>query len=203
MSTYKLFYFNAKGRAETSRFIFAQAGVKYEDVRFTGEQWASEYKAKSPSGSSPWLEVDGKPVSGSLVIARYLGETFGLAGKNDVENAQLASIVDTYNDCATVAMKAVFEKDDKTKADLKEAFLKECPKWFDNFEKRINSNGNGWIFGSTLTWADIVIATGLNFILVTYPNALDAYPYLKALKAKVEAQPKIAEWIKTRPETNM
>ena len=44
MSTYKLYYFNARGSVETIRIIFAQAGVKYEDVRFEGEQWAKEYK---------------------------------------------------------------------------------------------------------------------------------------------------------------
>ena len=44
MSTYKLYYFNSRGRAEPIRIIFAQAGVKYEDVRFEREQWAQEYK---------------------------------------------------------------------------------------------------------------------------------------------------------------
>ena len=42
--SYKLYYFNARGGAEATRIIFAQAGVKYEDVRFQGEQWAKEYK---------------------------------------------------------------------------------------------------------------------------------------------------------------
>ena len=44
MSTYKLYYFNVRGGGEPVRIIFAQAGVKYEDVRFEGEQWAKEYK---------------------------------------------------------------------------------------------------------------------------------------------------------------
>ena len=33
MATYKLIYINARGRAETIRLIFAEAGVEYEDVR--------------------------------------------------------------------------------------------------------------------------------------------------------------------------
>ena len=49
MSTYKLYYFNARGYAEPSRIIFAQAGVKYEDVRFEGEQWVKEYKQSKMS----------------------------------------------------------------------------------------------------------------------------------------------------------
>jgi len=38
--SYKLMYFNGRGRAELSRMIFAQAGVQYEDVRVEGAQWS-------------------------------------------------------------------------------------------------------------------------------------------------------------------
>ena len=37
MSTYKLTYFPVRGRAEVIRFVFAQAEVKYEDVRIIGK----------------------------------------------------------------------------------------------------------------------------------------------------------------------
>ena len=39
MSSYKLTYFTGLGQAELVRLIFAQAGVKYEDVRITPERW--------------------------------------------------------------------------------------------------------------------------------------------------------------------
>ena len=39
MSTYKLHYFDVRGLAEGIRFIFAQAGVQYEDLRHTREEW--------------------------------------------------------------------------------------------------------------------------------------------------------------------
>jgi len=37
--SYKLTYFNGRGRAELCRLIFAQAGVQYEDVRIERGQW--------------------------------------------------------------------------------------------------------------------------------------------------------------------
>ena len=54
MSTYKLYYFDSRGTAEPARLIFAQAGVKYEDIRVTREQWGtSDHKhckqSKMPS----------------------------------------------------------------------------------------------------------------------------------------------------------
>ena len=42
MPAYKLYYFDGRGAAELIRFLFAQAGVEYEDVRlaYGGEEWA-------------------------------------------------------------------------------------------------------------------------------------------------------------------
>lgn len=44
---YKLIYFNARGRAEHIRFIFAYAGVEYIDERIEKEQWPDYKKRKS------------------------------------------------------------------------------------------------------------------------------------------------------------
>ena len=46
MSTYKLYYFDSRAAAEPIRIIFAQAGVKYEDIRYTHEQWPNEKQSK-------------------------------------------------------------------------------------------------------------------------------------------------------------
>lgn len=57
MSQYKLYYFNAKGRAEPIRLIFAAAGQKYEDIRFERDEWP-QHKPKSPTGQSPFIEIN-------------------------------------------------------------------------------------------------------------------------------------------------
>lgn len=45
--TYKLIYFDTKGRAEAIRLIFHHFGVDFDDVRVTGEEWAELKQAKS------------------------------------------------------------------------------------------------------------------------------------------------------------
>jgi len=46
MPTYKLVYFDAMGRAELARLIFAEAGVEYEDKRVPGDQWPAYKPSK-------------------------------------------------------------------------------------------------------------------------------------------------------------
>ena len=48
MSTYKFYYFNSRAAGEPIRIIFAQAGVKYEDIRVNNEQWINEQKQSKP-----------------------------------------------------------------------------------------------------------------------------------------------------------
>lgn len=38
---YKLIYYNARGRAEIIRFLFAHLEIPYEDKRLTFEEWPS------------------------------------------------------------------------------------------------------------------------------------------------------------------
>ena len=54
MTTYKLYYFNARGGAEPIRIIFAQAGVQYRDYRMESDQWAKEYKESKMSMIFKW-----------------------------------------------------------------------------------------------------------------------------------------------------
>lgn len=96
MPAYKLYYFNLRGRAELARLLFAHAGVEYEDVRFDRDsEWPTTYKPKMPFGQCPVLEVDGKMLAQSHTIGRYLARKFGLAGKDEWEQAQ----ADMYADC--------------------------------------------------------------------------------------------------------
>ena len=203
MSTYKLTYFNSRGRAEINRFIFAQAGVDYEDNRVAGEDWV-KFKPTTPYGSLPVLEVDGKMLAGSGVIARFLAERFGLAGSNDFENAEIASIIDTGGDLAQKMLAAFFEKDETKKAELqKEMSEVVCPKFLGIFENLINVNGTpeGWVYGSKVTYADFVLYNMFEH-LKSIPNLFDKYPGIQKNMESVAKLPNIAKWISVRPTTD-
>ena len=46
MPTYKLCYFEALGVAEMCRYLFADAGVAYEDDRCPSEDWLDQKPGK-------------------------------------------------------------------------------------------------------------------------------------------------------------
>ena len=192
------------GRAELIRFVFTQAGVPYEDIRLTSEQWA-EFKPKTPYGQMPVLEVDGKMLAGSGPIERFLAEQYGLAGSNAFENADIASILDVIVDLGQRLIQYFYEKDEARKAELKKGLEEtHIPKYLGALEKRAaaNNSADGWIYGAKVTYADFgVYLEGAYLLKVMSQNVLDNYPALKKLRESVEKLPNIAKWLKERPVT--
>ena len=204
MSTYKLTYFNSKGLAEVTRLIFAQAGVQYEDKRVTREEWL-KLKPNTPYGELPVLEVDGKQLAGSGAFARFVAERFNLAGSNDFENADIASIIVVLKDLAQKIFQVAFEKDETRKADLKKALEEEhIPKILGALEKRAagNNSTNGWIWGAKVTYAELHAYHILGYVKMFSPNVLDKYPVLAKMYTSVENLPNIAKWLEERPKTD-
>ncbi len=204
MPSYKLIYFQTRGRGETARLIFKQAGVEFEDVRLSRDEWL-QYKPNTPYETLPVLEVDGKQLAGSRSIQRYLAEEFGLAGSNAFENAYLDSIIDVCYDLEKEIIKYFIEKDDTKKAEIKKQMVDEhLPKYLGIFEKLLKANDcpDGWVFGSKVTYADMVIYNYLSYIKLGFSGILDQYPAIQKNMTVIESLPNIAKWFKERPESS-
>ena len=203
MSTYKLYYFNARGRAEISRLIFAAAGQKYEDIRYEGDAWPT-HKPEMPLGQVPVLEVDGVKLPQSITIARFLAKQFHLAGKDNFEQAKVDAVVDTITDAAMKLGPIRMEKDEAKKQELKKKFIgEELPKHLQNLEVlgKLYGNGGPYFVGNQLTWVDLFFHFFGENLLGMDGNCLDNHSWLKQNRAEVEKQPKIAEYLKNRPKT--
>jgi glutathione S-transferase len=204
MPHYKLYYFNARGNAEVVRLVFAQAGVEYEDIRLTSEQWA-EFKPKTPYGVIPVLDIDGKRIGGSMPIARYLARQFGLAGEGDMARLILESAEDAINDFKVKMAAMYFEKDEEKKATLRKDLQENItPKCFGALEKLAASNtatSEGWFYGAKVSYVDFFFTHSVEYIQHEAPNVLDNFPTLKKLTENVRKLPNIAKWLKERPQT--
>ena len=206
MSAYKLHYFNGRGYGETSRLVFAAAGQKFEDIRYehTPDSWDA-HKAEMPLGQVPVLDVDGVKIPQSKAIARFLAKQFKLAGKDNLEQAEVDAVVDTLYDLATVMIPVRRESDEAKKQELTKKFLAEdLPKHLKNLEVlgKLYGNGSPFFVGNQLTWADLLFYDFGENLLAVDENCLNNYSWLKQNRAEVAKQPKIAEYLKNRPKTS-
>jgi len=204
-SKYRLTYFNCYGRGEAARLLFALAGVEYEDcrVKWASDEW-TELKPKTPFGALPLLEIDGRVFCQTIAVTRHLANKFGFAGKTELDKLQADMIVDCIADL-TNPLEAVMEEQDEAKK--KVLCQNSEPKLhvhFQNLQKLLEANngGNGFFVGDSITWADLIwtgLLPGIRFM--KFGPAVDKYPKLTAVNARVEAEPRIAEWIKKRPKS--
>ena len=109
----KLYYFDVYGRAEQIRMLLWHAKQEFEDVRLNHEDFG-KLKAENQLlefGQVPVLEVDGKYLSQSHSILRYLGKRFGYYPEDAHCAWKVDSLLDAVSDLSSAMMKINFESD--------------------------------------------------------------------------------------------
>ncbi|XP_035882240.1 hematopoietic prostaglandin D synthase isoform X1 [Phyllostomus discolor] len=199
MPSYKLTYFNMRGRAEIIRYIFAYLDIKYDDHRIEYADWP-EVKPTLPFAKIPILEVDGVYLHQSLAIARYLTKNTDLAGKTELEQCQVDAVVDTLDDFMSRFPWAEKKQDVKEQM-FNELLTCEAPHLLQYLDTYLGEKE--WFIGNSVTWADFYWEICSTTLLVFRPDLLDVHPRLVALRKKVQAIPAIADWIQRRPLTRL
>jgi len=124
-TSYKLIYFNIKGRAEPIRLILAFANVTFEDFGIEISEWpawkSSKFEKQGrmkfiqynhrvwnyfilefPWGQVPVLEVtnggETEVLTQTNAICRFLSRRFNINGENAFEEAKCDELVDAIND---------------------------------------------------------------------------------------------------------
>merc|ERR1712002_41143 len=177
----KLVYFNLRGRAEPSRLLLAYAGLSYVDERIPypedPEGWAAR-KSSMPFGVLPVLYWNGEEISQGIAVSGFLAKKVGLAGRNDMEAAQI---------------------DKKRQQTMKNTFENQTvPTLLKQLERRLETRGGQFFVGNNLTWADIQ-----TFMLANEVDqeALKVCPKVANLVKRVGEIPNIKKWVQARPET--
>jgi len=207
MPSYKLVYFNARGRAEPCRWLFALAGQEYEDVRFESADWP-KYKPEAPFGLAPYLEVDGVKIGQSIAMARYLGTEFGFAPESRQDQARGDMVADTIVDFLAPLFALFGEKDEEKKKTLMNTFCKEkAPALLAGFENILKQSSGDFFVGNKVTWVDVYFVThidGVESFIKGLGGEIDmsSYPKIKALLSRVSELPEIKAWIEKRPKTD-
>ena len=98
MAKLKLIYFDFHGgRGEPARIALSIGGIAFEDDRVAFADWEGRKEA-TPFGGLPVLEVDGKIVSQSNAINRYVGRLVNLYPSDPWQAALCDEAMDAVED---------------------------------------------------------------------------------------------------------
>lgn len=196
---FKLYYFPANGRAFASRVALSAAGIDFDDIRLTFEEFGKmrigkngeNYNEKVPLGTFPILVFpDGERIiSQSTAIARFAGKYSDLYPQDPLKSILIDEVIDTYNDLSSSLPQS---PDKDKKKELREKFAKEqFPKYFNFFSKRLDESGGPFILGENLSIADLVLFSAVDSIkngmfdyipfetIQPWKNVIDLYEAVK------------------------
>lgn len=208
---YKLSYFNGRALGETSRYLFALAGVEYEDFRYppatNGVQSPAFEAVKDslPYGQLPTLQVggpNGVVLAQSKAIERYLASEFGLFGSSSVERQLIDSVGEAVYDLRNAYFKARDQPDEKAKF-----FGNTLVTTLRYIERLANQHctapGKDVLVGASISLADAQLYHFLSIFddqqLVS--RAVDNFPIVRASRQHFGQHPSVARWIAARPAT--
>ncbi|KAK7076171.1 hypothetical protein SK128_007051 [Halocaridina rubra] len=201
MPEYKLIYFDAKGRAELIRWIFAYGKIPYTDERININDWPA-IKPTIYSNKVPVLMIDGTPYNESLAIARYFAKKVGLVPEDELLALRVDAGVDTIADKhleGRPIIRAPISNEEKTKRFREELFPNVLKPFLVDINKQLE--GKDWLVGDKVTWLDLHCASFFDNHKVKIPYLLDDFPNVDKHMKRVKELPGIKEWIAKRPFT--
>jgi len=158
----KLYYFDAPGKAEAIRLLLTHAGIKFEDIRFTKDNWGA-HKDKFELKQVPVLEDNGKMYCQTTAILEYLGMKYGYLPKNNLEKfyniMKVIGVVEDLYMMVYPMMSPFFGMTEEAKEESKTKLLKDFgPKALKSLEDILCANKSiKYIVGGKYTIADFVL----------------------------------------------
>jgi len=199
MAEYRVLYFPIKGRAEPIRNMLAHADQKFDDVRWTNDEWA-KHKSETPFGQLPVLEHGGKKLAQSKAICRFLGNQLHLHADSHWEGAELDMLVDRTTDLFQPMNPVFDEKDPEKKKAIITKGMQETvvpgSKFYDDWLAKSKSG----YFGSKLTWADFYLHNVFTYFRDMFHMDMKHFPHIVAFMAKIDALPNVKKFQEAHPD---
>jgi glutathione S-transferase len=215
MSTIRLTYFALPGRAGPTRLAFTLAGIPFDDIRLTYQEWAAvcDNTTLYPQGSLPVLEVDGKRISDSAAIFEYAASRAGLL-PSDAFLLPKTKEIRVYLEQIFTGADALMNMNATRKIEDPEALkaarqgpFTETVKFYLGLVNGVveeMSTAEGFSIGSTLTASDLAIEMVLTFLQVyaehfVFTVVEEAFPKLLAIRNQVNAIPAVKAFLAAKP----
>lgn len=191
--TYRLLYWQNRGRAEQVRLLLNDLDQAYEDVDVSDTFAELRRKRALPFGAVPVLDDGAFRLSQGPVILAYLAHKHAMIDDDPRRRARADSIAWGAEDLRIRYFELFGGADD---AAAQEKFVAGAwtKRWLPSFDALL---GDGeWFLGDRFTHADVAVFDALDAVLAFVPGAnLQGHPRLEELVARVRARPRIAAYL--------
>lgn len=201
----KLYYFDGKGRAETSRLVMRLGGTDFEDIRFTGPEFATKYKEMSPSGQVPFLELDdGSILTQSSAIEMYCAMKSGMLPEDPFQRARTVELTNAFADVMQPLGPTFAIKDLDEKIAARKALIAEdgaLNKKMKSVESMVAKVTTPFYCGDSITLADCHLYVFVSMMRSGMMDGIsaeyaDSFEKIAALRSKIADSPKVKELYK-------
>ena len=131
-----------------------------------------------------------------------MARKYGLAGKDDFEEAVVDSIADVQKDFYAATIPWFYNKLDFAPGDPAELrekhFVPNVAFFLPIFTAFLKESGSGFLSKSGLTWADFFVTEYLFTVKDFEPEFLKDYPELEALLERIQNVPELKDYYKNR-----
>ena len=109
----KLEYFGPFGRADPIRFALNKAGIQFEDISVSQQEWANRKAANNAGefGFLPTLTIEGKEYGQTGAILRMLGSKYGFYDQQNSYN--IDSVIELFEEGNNCLGKLLFMHDEE------------------------------------------------------------------------------------------
>nr|UOU03294.1 glutathione S-transferase sigma 5 [Brachionus rubens] len=194
---FKLIYFEDRGKADLIKLLFAYSNQSYEDVQIKPLEW-NFYKSLMPFEQLPVLIVNDEiKIAQAITIARYLANKLNLNGSNDTESILCDMVVEQLRECGDYATQIMQEIDINKRNLMTQKFSNDIlTKTLNGFEKMLSVNSGKYIVGNKITWADLALVNGLEWLDELGKQILNYYPFVKMHNEYIRNIPQVNEWFR-------
>jgi glutathione S-transferase len=204
MTTLKLTYFNFDGgRGEPARLALAIAGIPFEDDRVSFQDWPRR-KSETPFHAVPVLEADGRALTQSNAINRYIGRMANLYPSDPWQAALCDEVMDAVEDIGTQIVATFNLPDDEKKLRREALVAGPIPLYLSRLGQRLDANGARYFADNRLTVADLKVFVWVRYLksgnLDHVPSDLPdrAAPEIAAHCSRIEEHPRVKAYYAQR-----
>ncbi|EWG51343.1 glutathione S-transferase [Fusarium verticillioides 7600] len=225
---YELIYWPViPGRGEFVRLVFEEAGVPYSDVAQNIEKGMNTVKSLTstdnigdehnpPALAPPALKHGDLLISQTPNILLYVAPRVGLAPKegngvyhlNEIVLTILDGLVNELHDTHHPIAISLYYEDQKEESKKKsQYFIKErLPKYFKYMQRVLDAKTSGegpWLYGDSLTYADLVLFQAVDGTKFAFPKSTEAlkksgeYDGVFRLYDAVKERPNISKYLQS------